>query len=266
MTGNEHSTQDELASYALQNLPVAESAAIRAHLQGCLPCRIELAQVSGDLAMLGIAVAQSPLPAGARDRFLEKIAGTASAEASAGAQVTPITVKRRGAGFWVPWAAVAAMAIVSVSLGIQNRALNDELNGESNLVKNLAAQASRAQQVLEVLTAPQAQRVTLTEGKVAAQPSARATYLPERGGMILLATNLKPLPAGKTYQLWIIPADGKAPVSAGLFHPDTAGSATLVLPTLQAGIAAKAFGVTIENAGGATSPTMPIVLAGATGS
>ena len=266
MTGNEHSTQDELASYALQNLPVAESAAIRAHLQGCLPCRIELAQVSGDLAMLGIAVAQSPLPAGARDRFLEKIAGTASAEASAGAKVTPITVKRRGAGFWVPWAAVAAMAIVSVSLGIQNRALNDELNGESNLVKNLAAQASRAQQVLEVLTAPQAQRVTLTEGKVAAQPSARATYLPERGGMILLATNLKPLPAGKTYQLWIIPADGKAPVSAGLFHPDTAGSATLVLPTLQAGIAAKAFGVTIENAGGATSPTMPIVLAGATGS
>jgi anti-sigma-K factor RskA len=269
MTGNEHNTQDELASYALQNLPVAESAAIRAHLQGCLPCRIELAQVSGDLAMLGIAVAQSPLPAGARQRFLEKIAGTASASASASAsaaaKVTPITVKRRGAGFWVPWAAVAAMAIVSVLLGIQNRALNDELNGESNLVKNLAAQASRAQQVLEVLTAPQAQRVTLTEGKVAAQPSARATYLPERGGMILLATNLKPLPAGKTYQLWIIPADGKAPVSAGLFHPDTAGSATLVLPTLQAGIAAKAFGVTVENAGGATSPTMPIVLAGATG-
>jgi hypothetical protein len=44
------------------------------------------------------------------------------------------------------------------------------------------------------------------------------------------------------------------------------GTATLVLPMLPRGIAAKAFGVTIENAGGATSPTMPIVLSGATGS
>jgi len=117
--------------------------------------------------------------------------------------------------------------------------------------------------VLEVLTAPSAQRVTLTEGKAPAQPTARATYLPERGGLILLATNLKPLPEGKTYQLWIIPASGSAPVPAGLFHPDSAGTATLVLPQLSAGIAAKAFGVTIEKASGALSPTLPIILSGA---
>ncbi len=265
MSGNEHITQEDLASYAMQNLPVAESASIREHLQDCVPCRSELAQVGGDLALLGIAVEQHPLPAGARQRFLEKIA--ASAEKQPVAAVTPITVasSRRGAAFWLPWATAAALAIVAVSLGVQNRALNDELHDESNLVKNLAAQASRAQQVLEVLTAPQAQRVTLTEGKAPAQPTARATYLPERGGMILLATNLKPLPSGKAYELWIIPADGKAPVPAGVFHPDQVGTATLVLPTLPSGIAAKAFGVTIENASGSATPTMPIVLSGATG-
>ncbi len=266
MSGNEHITQEDLASYAMQNLPVAESASIRAHLQDCVPCRVELAQVCGDLALLGMAVEQHPLPAGARQRFLEKIA--VSAEARPMAAVTPISVasSRRGAAFWLPWATAAALAIVAVSLGVQNRALNDELHDESNLVKNLAAQASRAQQVLEVLTAPQAQRVTLTEGKAPAQPTARATYLPERGGMILLATNLKPLPSGKAYELWIIPADGKAPVPAGVFHPDRVGTATLVLPTLPSGIAAKAFGVTIENASGSATPTMPIVLSGATGS
>lgn len=265
MIGNQHNTQEELAAYAMQNLPVAESASIKVHLQDCLPCRIELAQVCGDLALLGLAVNQEPLPTGARQRFLEKIA--AAADFKSPAAVTPISVKstRRGAGFWVPWATAAALAIVSVSLGVQNRALNDELNGESTLVKNLAAQASRAQQVLEVLTAPKAQRVILTEGKLPPQPTARATYLPERGGMILLATNLKPLPEGKTYELWIIPADGKAPVAAGLFHPDEVGTATLVLPSLPSGIAAKAFGVTVESASGATSPTMPIVLSGATG-
>jgi anti-sigma-K factor RskA len=159
------------------------------------------------------------------------------------------------------------MTIVAVSLGVQNRALNGELEDESNLVTNLAGQASKAQQVLEVLTAPSAQRVILTEGKTPAEPTARATYLPERGGLVLLATNLKPLPEGKTYELWVIPANGKAPVPAGLFRPDEVGTATLVLPPLSPGIQAKAFGVTIEKASGSDAPTSPIILSGtATGS
>jgi len=266
MTGNEHNTQEELASYAMQNLPVEESASIRAHLQSCAECRNELAQVSGDLALLGLAVEQQPLPEGARERFLNRIASSPTVKTGERlAEVTPMPAKstRRGASFWVPWVAAAAMAIVAISLGVQNKALNDELDLESNLVKNLAAQASKAQQVLEVLTAPTAQRVTLTEGKTPAQPSAKATYLPERGGLILLATNLKPLPADKAYELWVIPANGKAPVPAGVFRPDAVGTANLVLPSLPAGIEAKAFGITIEKASGAESPTLPIILSGA---
>jgi anti-sigma-K factor RskA len=267
MTGEGHNTQEELASYAMQSLPVEESASIGAHLQSCAPCRAELAQVAGDLALLGIAVEQHPLPEGARERFLKRIANSPTVKPQETTrEVTPILVKsarRRGPAFWIPWVAAAAMTIVAVSLGVQNRALNDELQGESNLVTNLAGQASRAQQVLEVLTAPSAQRVTLTEGKAPAEPTARATYLPERGGLVLLATNLKPLPEGKTYELWVIPANGKAPAPAGLFHPDAAGTATLVLPALTPGIQAKAFAVTIEKASGSDTPTAPIVLSGA---
>jgi anti-sigma-K factor RskA len=236
----------------------------RISLQNCAPCRTELAEICGDLALLGIAVEQHPLPEGARERFLKRI-GTSPAAKPPTAEVTPIPVKRagRGPGFWIPWVAAAAMTIVAVSLGVQNRALNDELQDESNLVTNLAGQASKAQQVLEVLTAPSAQRVTLTEGKASAEPTARATYLPERGGLVLLATNLKPLPEGKTYELWVIPANGKAPVPAGLFRPDAVGTATLVLPPLSPGIQAKAFGVTIEKASGSDAPTSPIILSGA---
>jgi len=265
MTGNEHKTQEELASYAMQGLPVEESASIRTHLQGCVQCRVELSEVYGDLALLGLAVEQEPLPAGARQRFLEKIASSPAVTPQA-TPVIPFAAKstRRGPGFWIPWVAAAAMAIATISLFVQNRALNDALQDESNLVTNLAGQASRAQKVLEVLTAPSAQRVTLTEGKAPAQPTARATYLPERGGLILLATNLKPLPEGKAYELWIIPASGTAPVPAGLFSPDEGGTATLVLPPLASGIRAKAFGVTVEKASGSDTPTSPIILSGAT--
>jgi hypothetical protein len=265
MTGNEHKTQEELASYAMQGLPVEESASIRTHLQGCVQCRAELGEVCADLALLGLAVEQEPLPAGARQRFLEKIASSPAVKPQA-TPVIPFAVKstRRGPGLWVPWVAAAAMAIATISLFVQNRALNDELQDESRLVSNLAGQASRAQQVLEVLTAPSAQRVTLTEGKSPAQPTARATYLPERGGLILLATNLKPLPEGKAYELWIIPASGTAPVPAGVFSPDAGGTATLVLPQLASGIRAKAFGVTVEKASGSDTPTSPIILSGAT--
>jgi anti-sigma-K factor RskA len=76
------------------------------------------------------------------------------------------------------------------------------------------------------------------------------------------ASNLQPVPPGKTYELWVIPADGKAPLPAGTFHPDARGYASVVLPTLPAGVPAKAFGVTVENAGGSPSPTLPLVLSG----
>jgi anti-sigma-K factor RskA len=264
MTGNGHNTMEDLASFAMQNLPAEESASIRAHLETCATCRAELAQTYGDLALYGLSVEQRTLPEGARDRFLSKIAATQPVKQIVkSAEIIPVSTRssRRGKGFWISWSAVAALAAACIALVVQNRALNDELNDESKLVKNLAAQASRAQQIVEVLTAPNAQRVTLTEGKAPVQPSARAIYLPERGGLILQAANLKPLPNDKTYELWVIPTNG-APVPAGLFRPDATGSATLILPPLSAGITAKTLAVTVENVAGATTPTMPIVLAG----
>jgi anti-sigma-K factor RskA len=38
--------------------------------------------------------------------------------------------------------------------------------------------------------------------------------------------------------------------------------ASVLLPNLPKGVSAKAFGVTMENAGGSTTPTLPILLAG----
>jgi anti-sigma-K factor RskA len=88
------------------------------------------------------------------------------------------------------------------------------------------------------------------------------TYLPSKGALIFVVSNLRAVKPNKTYELWLIPANGKAPIPAGLFRPDATGSASVVLPQLPVGVEAKAFGVTIEDAQGSSTPTLPIVLSG----
>ena len=79
--------------------PRRGSASIRAHLQGCAPCRAELAEVYGDLALLGIAVEQHPLPPGARERFLKRIAASPTVKPQeAGKRSLPFRPRARAAG------------------------------------------------------------------------------------------------------------------------------------------------------------------------
>jgi hypothetical protein len=298
MTDVRHISQEDLTLYAMQALTPEESDSVRAHLHGCADCREELAVLNGDLALLALSVDQHPAPAGVLTRVLDKIhaqpaipraaqadqaqsataqsgtaessssqSGTAQTVVSAAQPQSPATVvdipnKRRVWPVLIPWALAAMLAIACSVLGYRVSSLNESLSDEANLVSNLAGKASHAQQVLEVLNAPQAQRVTLTAAKTPPVPTAHTIYLPDRGALLMEASNLQPIPPGKTYELWMIPADGKAPIPAGTFQPDARGYASVVLPTLPAGIAAKAFGVTVENAGGSQSPTPPLVLSG----
>ena len=62
-------------------------------------------------------------------------------------------------------------------------------------------------------------------------------------------------PAGKVYQMWLIPKDGSAPVSKGLMDAEA-----LSKPAVVTGIgAAASLGITVEPAGGSQKPTTPTV-------
>jgi hypothetical protein len=156
------------------------------------------------------------------------------------------------------------MVVFAFALMMKIGDMHRELQQKSEQLAQQGAASSRAQRVLDVLTASSAQRVLLTAAKTKPAPSARAVYLAASGSLIFQANDLYPLPAGKAYELWVIPANGKAPIPAGLFRPDAAGSASVILPPLPAGVPAKAFGVTVERAEGSDTPTAPILLAGAT--
>jgi anti-sigma-K factor RskA len=75
---------------------------------------------------------------------------------------------------------------------------------------------------------------------------------------------LRPLPAEKAYELWLIPTQG-APIPAGVFKPDAHGGAMVINPPLPAGVEAKTFAITIEPEKGSATPTKPIVMVGAGG-
>jgi anti-sigma-K factor RskA len=268
-------SQEDLALYAMRSLPADEMTAVAAALRDNPQAQQELARIQDDLALLALSVDQQAAPAGSFERLQARMretfpAGATSVPAGKAIEMTatqtefaavPSTRRSKWAVI-TPWAIAACLAIACSILGYRTASLNDALDGESALVSNLAAKASRAQQVLEVLNAPNAQRVTLAATKIQPAPTAHAVYLAERGALMMEANNLKPVPAGKTYELWVIPASGAAPMPAGTFTPNGEGYASVVLPTLPSGVPAKAFGITIEDAGGSKTPTMPIVLSG----
>lgn len=265
MSEETHIPQDDLALYALRELSEGEAAAVRAHLAGCAACRKEAAELAGDLALVALSVEQHPLPEGARERLLEKIAADAQETGrDAAEKIVSIEDAKPARRIYmsVPWAAVAAMLVFAFALIMKIGDLNLQVKEKSALLAQQAAASSRAQRVLDALTARSAQRVLLTAAKTKPAPSARAVYVASSGSLILQANNLDPLPSDKTYELWVIPADGKAPIPAGLFRPDAEGSASVILPELPSGVQAKAFGVTVERAEGSATPTAPIVLAG----
>ena len=116
---------------------------------------------------------------------------------------------------------------------------------------------------MDAITDPRAVRVSLSAKPLPkATPVGGVTYNPDKGTLVFLASNLNPLQTYKTYELWVIPASGGAPIPAGTFHPDDQGNASVIMPDLPKGIPAKAFGVTIEADGGSPTPTSPIIMAG----
>jgi len=176
--------------------------------------------------------------------------------------------RRVGLGIFagLGWAAAAALAFFAFILHQDRASLRGTIASRAGEVETLNAEAASSHQLLEALTDPKAVRVALTaKPQPKPSPIGGVTYNPEKGTLIFLASNLDPLQLYKVYELWIIPADGSAPIPAGTFHSDDSGNASLIMPDLPKGIVAKSFGVTVEDDGGSQTPTLPIVLAGGLG-
>lgn len=286
MTSGLHPDLDRLILYCMDapeagTPQAADREHVRSHVKECVECHEQLSRLRADLAWVGMTVPQIAPPAAAKDRLfqaagfnlaeLEKTAvshGTPSIQKtptapSAKNNVLAMKAKRPSPALvWGGWLAAAACLFYAVQLREANRGMHRQLRIQTAAIVQSQTSAARAEKVLDVLSSPQAQRVTLVAAHARPEPAGHAVYLANRGALVFTASNLAPLPANKTYELWVIPANGTAPVPAGTFAPDARGAASLLLPRLPRGIRAKAFGVTMENSGGSKTPTLPILLAG----
>jgi anti-sigma-K factor RskA len=145
--------------------------------------------------------------------------------------------RRRPAGVrrWLAAAAAAAViALGGVGVGAYIADQNDPLN-----------QVVRAGDVREASV------------PVSAGGTATVLISASKDAVVVRMNGVPAPPAGKVYQMWLIPKDGSTPVSEGLMD-----AAALSKPALVKGIAsAAALGITVEPVGGSATPTFPTVAA-----
>ena len=246
---------EDLALYALGSLQGDELARLEKHLEECALCRRELEQLRGDMGLLALASTASAPPQRARQRLMAAVA-----------KEPRVSREPQRRAWWmpVPWLIAGAMALLAVVFSYDKRELQQQLASLKDESAQQAAELTRARDVVATLTASDAMRVTLVAAKTPPQPQGKAIYVRDRSSLIFIASNMPKLPERKSYELWLIPAQG-APIPAGVFKPDAHGSATVVNPPLPGGVEAKAFAITVEPEAGSNTPTMPIAMVGAAG-
>jgi anti-sigma-K factor RskA len=245
---------EDLALYALGTLEGEERAALESHLSGCNVCRRELEALRGDMALMALSAAGPAAPQRSRARLLNAIKQEPRA----------LAVRRAGGSWWKPagWIVAAALLGMVVLMAIQNDRQRHELGNAFRIIHEMGSELQNAQAVVSVLTSPDAQVIQVSEPNAPPRPQGKAFYVKDRSSLIFIASNMPALPEQKAYELWLIPANGSAPIPAGVFKPDKRGNATVVNPPLPSGIEAKAFAITIEPEEGSTTPTMPIKMIG----
>ncbi|MDQ1059420.1 anti-sigma-K factor RskA [Arthrobacter globiformis] len=187
-------------------------------------------------------VAQLPAAAPAAEPAKANTAADASAEPAPAADELSAArqrreVRRRPAGLrnWlIGVAAAAVIALGGVGIGAYVANQNDPFN--------------------QVIEAQDARQATVD---VSGGGTATVSISPSHDALVVRMKDVPPPPAGKVYQMWLIPKDGSTPVSQGLMDAEA-----LSKPALVKGIgSAAALGITVEPAGGSATPTSPTVAA-----
>jgi anti-sigma-K factor RskA len=227
---NEHERlQDAAGGYVLNALTDDEAREYEAHLATCPECRAEVSELRAAAEALPVSPPAMVPPPALKARIMAEVEREAALLASARKPDRPAPAReRRRWSFGFPRAALGALACVLVVVGIGVGAL--VFGGSGTRTVPFESTIRQASAELEV------------DGDTAT----------------LVANNLPPAPAGKTYMVWLS-RPGKAPEpTSALFTPRRDGSATASVTGDLDGV--DAVLVNVEPVGGSTSPTSDVLL------
>lgn len=237
---NDRDIHAQLGAYVLDALPDDERHEFETHLVDCETCRQEISGLTETTAWLGAAAAQPP-PEGFRDRMLERITRTRQLPPP----VLPPTPRRRRWLHWAPTIAAAACLAIAVATGVV--AVREHQQAEQL--------QARQHRITSVLTSPDVRVTTRAQTR---RGDATVAVSHDRDRALFLLHQPRRLPADKTYQLWLLAADGTAR-SAGLV-PATSKQGTQAILASPLGNA-RQLGLTIEPKEGSRQPTTtPLML------
>lgn len=230
MTDPEEHPLEYLPELALGVMSEGDAAAVRAHLESCASCRAEYDEMARVASLLPLAAEDAVPGESTRAAVLERIARE------------PRLLRAPGAGrrprWWLGAAAAAVLVAALAGTGGFLAADNDTSNMETERDRQAALLQSAAQGTMEMV-----------QGE---NSGARLTFLlaPGHSEGFAWLDGLPALPAGKAYQAWFIRGASAEP--ANVFTVSQGG----VWLEADARIADyNAIGLTIEDAGGATTPS-----------
>lgn len=222
--------------------PGPEKAELEEHLgRSCPTCHQQVQQA---LAMQALLLAQAPAvvpPARIKRRLMAAVG-----------------IQRHG-WTWLAASVAAAMILLALWLSLANRGGQRELTGARAVLSQTAAQRDQLRRALEFLEQPD----TLRVGFGGARLPRGDFYLNSTLGVMLIASNLPPAAADRTYQMWLVPVDGD-PLPGGQISPNANGEVMQILdgplegPTDPSRL--RALVVSEEPAGGSSAPTGTAVI------
>jgi anti-sigma-K factor RskA len=238
-------------AYAMDAVPEPDRSRFERHLAGCDSCRQEVRGLREATAALAAATEVRP-PAGLRDAVLRTAGQTrqlppAAAPAPVAWAAAHDQRRPRRRPRLVVAVAVAlagALAAVAVAAGVATYGMQGRLDQTQG----------RDHAVAAVLSASDAKMMS---AHVATGGIATVVMSHHERALVFTAADLRVLPAGESYELWLIGPAGTRP--AGLI--DASSRARMVGPMVVSGLAAgDSVGMTVEPYGGSPRPTSPPVL------
>ena len=256
MSDTSQEFRDQAPAYVLGALTPDEARTFEAALAGDPELQREVREFREVSGLLGGTQTADP-PAELRSRLLERVRAEKS---------LPLPARPLGRRSLVPVLlslGLAASAVLAIGLELQTRRLERDLQSRDSLLAVREARLAARERTLNSILEPGVE-LTLLSASGAQQPGVQLFRDRDRNVAIIHAFRLPPAPAGRAYQLWIIPKGG-SPIPSQVFNSDPDGHVLVENVEVPTGVTIEMYAITEEPTGGSQQPTTAPFLVGRVG-